>query len=189
MLRKIISQYFKLSGWTFVNNVPEDVKSFVLIGAPHTSNFDFIPAMAVSYFMKRNPRFVIKSEWLKFPLNLILGPMGAIGIDRKKLKKNQHAQYTDLMAELFKKNENLVLMIAPEATRSPNPNWKTGFYYVAQKAQVPIVLGFLDYKEKKAGLGKIIYPSHFSQDMQEIMTFYKNFQARHPEKFKLDEKY
>jgi hypothetical protein len=93
------------------------------------------------------------------------------------------------MAELFKTNKEFVLMIAPEGTRSANDQWKTGFYYIAQKAGVPLVLGFDDWKEKKAGLGKVIYPTNFEKDMQEIMQFYQNIHAKFPEKFKLDKNY
>jgi 1-acyl-sn-glycerol-3-phosphate acyltransferase len=178
-----------MSGWKFVNNIPDDLRSFVFIGAPHTSNYDFIPAMAISHLMKRNAKFVIKSEWLSFPLNLFLGPMGAIGVDRKKLKANKTANYTDLMSSLFKEHKELVLMIAPEATRSPNSNWKTGFYYVAQKAGVPIVLGYADYAKKEAGIGKVIYPKDFNEDMKEIMNFYRLMQGKNPAHFRLDEKY
>jgi 1-acyl-sn-glycerol-3-phosphate acyltransferase len=189
MLKNFITLYFKLNGWKFVDNIPEDLKSFVMLGAPHTSNFDFIPAMAISQLMKRNGKFIIKNEWLRFPMNLILAPMGAIGIDRKKIKEKKTANSTDLIAKLFKEHEELVLMISPEATRSPNPHWKSGFYYIAKKAGVPIVLGYADWAKKEAGLGLVIYPTEFEKDMKLITEFYKNVNAKHPENFKLNEKY
>jgi 1-acyl-sn-glycerol-3-phosphate acyltransferase len=179
--------YFKLTGWEYVEyNIPKDLRSFVMLGAPHTSNWDFIPAMSVALMTKRNAHFVIKSEWLKFPLNLIFKPLGAIGVDRKSIQSGKVKSSTDAMADLFKTNKDFVLMIAPEGTRSANDQWKTGFYYIAQKAGVPLVLGFDDWKEKKAGLGKVIYPTNFEKDMQDIMDFYKNIHAKVPEKFKLD---
>jgi 1-acyl-sn-glycerol-3-phosphate acyltransferase len=189
MIKQTIALYFKLSGWNFINNVPDDVRSFVFLGAPHTSNYDIIPTLAVARLMGRNAKFIIKSDWLKFPLNIVLVPLGAIGIDRNKLKQNNRLSHTDTMAQFFKEYSELALMISPEATRGPNPNWKTGFYYIAQKAGVPIVLGFADYARKEAGLGKVIYPSDFAADMKAIMEFYSSIGGRKPENFKLDEKY
>lgn len=178
-------QIFKLCGWKYESMLPDEVRSFVFLGAPHTSNFDIIPAMAVSYKLNRNAKFVIKASWLTFPMNLLLKPMGAVGINREKIK----AHTTDDMAHFFEEYKDFVLMIAPEGTRSANENWKTGFYYIAQKANVPIVLGFGDYKRKTAGIGAVIYPTNFEQDMAKIMDFYQTIHPCKPEKFKLDPRY
>lgn len=188
MIKKLFSFLFLITGWKFVNRIPDEVHSFVFIGAPHTSNYDIVPAMAVSDMMKRNARFVIKKEWLRFPLNLFFSPMGAIGLDRSILK-SKTASNTDVMAKLFKDHKEFVLMISPEGTRKPVTNWKTGFYYIAQKAGVPIVLGFCDYKNKQAGMGMVIYPSNFDEDMKKIMDFYRGLQGNVPSNFALDERY
>lgn len=188
MLRAVCSLLFKLQGWTFKSDIPDDLRSFIFLGAPHTSNHDFIPAMALANHMKRNARFVIKSDWMKFPMNLIMGPAGAIGLDRSKLKGGT-ASTTDAMAHLFQEYPELVLMIAPEGTRSPTNTWKTGFYYIAQKANVPIVCGYADFSKKIAGTGLVIYPSDFEKDMIEIMNFYRNIQGKRPNHFKLDSRF
>ena len=189
MIRQICTLIFKAAGWKFVNEVPDELRSFVAIGAPHTSNYDFIPAMTISYLCNRNAKFVIKSDWLKFPLNLIMNPIGAHGIDRARLAEKNRASNVELMADLFTEFKDLVLMITPEGTRSPTDKWKTGFYYVAQKAGVPIVLGFADYEKKIAGLGKVIYPSDFEKDMKEIIDFYRSFRAKKPDNFMLDSRF
>lgn len=189
MIKEICSLIFKASGWTFKSQLPDNLRSFVFIGAPHTSNFDFVPAMTMNKLMRRNAKFVIKDEWMKFPLNLFLAPAGAIGLDRKKIKELGKASTTDAMADLFHHYPDLVLMISPEGTRSPNPTWKTGFYYIAQKAGVPIVLGYADYKKKEAGIGPVIYPEDFEKDMTKIMKFYEGIQGKRPECFKLDHRY
>ncbi len=188
MIRKMFALIFDLSGWKYVSNIPDELRTFVFIGAPHTSNHDIIPAMAVSSKMKRNARFVIKKEWLKFPLNFFFEPMGAIGLDRSLLKSKTMSN-TDVMAKLFKDHKEFVLMISPEGTRKPVTNWKTGFYYIAQKAGVPIVLGFCDYKNKKAGIGMVIYPSDFEKDMKTIMDFYRDIEGKTPSNFALDQRY
>lgn len=188
MIKLACASLFNLTGWKFESNLPKDLRSFIFLGAPHTSNYDFVPAMSVAYFLRRNAKFVIKDDWMKFPMNLILGPAGAIGLDRKRLKEGA-ASNTDAMAELFKKYPELVLMIAPEATRSPNESWKTGFYYIAQKANVPIVCGFADFERKVAGTGPVIYPKNFEEDMKTIMKFYENVKGCKPENFKIDSRY
>ncbi len=188
MVRQICTCIFKISGWKFVDKIPKDLRSFVFIGAPHTSNHDFFPAMAVADLMKRNARFVIKSEWMKFPFGLIMKPAGAIGLNRKNVAGGKEST-TDVMADLFKTIPDLALMISPEGTRSPVKSWKTGFYYIAQKAGVPIVLGYADYENKEAGMGLVIYPSDFEKDMRAIMEFYRNIKGKRPQNFLLDEKY
>ena len=188
MLKFLCSLILKVSGWSFKNELSSDVRSFIFIGAPHTSNYDFIPAMSFAYMLKRNTKFVIKNEWMIFPLNHILKSAGAIGLDRSKLKGGG-VSTTDIMADLFSKYPEMVLMISPEGTRSPNPNWKTGFYYIAQKANVPIVLGYADFEKKIVGIGPMIYPSDFEKDMREIMAFYQQFKGNRPENFKLDSRY
>ena len=188
-MKKLFAKILLKLGWTFKMDLPEDLKSFVFIGAPHTSNLDFFPAMAASHFLNRKTHFAIKDSWLRFPMNLILKPLGAIGIDRKKMKSSSGAHNTDLMAGLFKERADLVLMVSPEGTRSPNPHWKSGFYYIAKKAGVPIVLAYADYDQKVAAVGPIIYPTDFQQDMKTIMEFYEGRRGKRPQNFKLDERY
>ncbi len=189
MIKFIFSLIFRAFGWNFKNNVPDDLRSFVFIGAPHTSNFDIIPTLAVSHLMKRNAHFVIKKEWLKGPLGFFLKSVGAVGVDRNIAKESKTISYTDVMANLFKERSEFVLMISPEGTRSPNKHWKTGFYYIAQKAQVPIVLGYANYKTKEAGLGLVLYPQDFEKDMATIMDFYRTMEGKVQSNFLLDERF
>lgn len=189
MIRTACRFIFHLQGWTFVNQVPDDLRSFLMIGAPHTSNLDFIPAMTVAQMMKRNAKFVIKSEWTKFPFGLFMKPAGAHGLDREKLSDKDHKSNVEIMADLFKQYDELALLIAPEGTRKATDHWRTGFYYIAQKAQVPIVLGFIDATRKEAGLGKVIYPKDFEEDMRIIMDFYKDKTGIVPKNFLLDSRF
>lgn len=189
MMRTICTFLFKASGWKFQSDLPKDLKSFIFLGAPHTSNHDFIPAMAVATLLRRNTKFIIKDDWVKFPMSLIMKPAGAIGLDRKKIATEGSASNTDLMAHLFQEYPELVLMIAGEGTRKATDNWKTGFYYIAQKAQVPIVLGYADFEKKIAGTGLIIHPTDFEKDMKQIMDFFRNIQGKVPGNFKLDSRF
>ena len=89
----------------------------------------------------------------------------------------------DAMAEMLIKNKNMAIVVTPEGTRKAVKKWKTGFYHVALKANVPIALGYMDYAKKEAGVGKIIYPTGDRiADLTEIVNFYKNVSAKFPEK-------
>lgn len=179
-------------GWTFVNNVPQDIKSFIMIGAPHTSNWDFFGAMFAFYNLDQQgyvTRFVIKKEWTQFPFAAVMRSVGAWGLDRQKVSSGQFSNTTDLMSSFFKEESRLVLAIAPEGTRKPTEQWKTGFYHTAVKAGVPIVLGFIDYSHKVCGLGKVIYPADFEKDMKEIMAFYQRSWAKTPKNYLPDKNY
>ncbi len=180
---------FKLWGWEWKSNLPPELQSFVLICVPHTSNFDFVPGMTVSLKLNRNAKFLIKDSWLKFPMNLILKPLGAIGVNREKLKEMKGGHSTDAMAHLFEEHSPMVLMISPEGTRKANSNWKTGFFYIAQKANVPIVLGYADWATKTAGMGPIIYPTNYEADMKIITDFYRGISGKIKENFKVDSRF
>lgn len=91
------------------------------------------------------------------------------------------------MADLFKKHDDLVMLVTPEGTRSRQTKWKTGFYHVAVLANVPVALGYLDYQKKEAGVGRVVYPcGDMKNDLREIMAFYKTIVPHFPEKFSID---
>ncbi len=179
---------FKLGGWKVTHNISDEVKKCVVIVAPHTSNWDFVYGMGAVRFMKLHPRFAIKKEWLKFPFKRLMIKCGALAIDREaKNVAGEHKGAVESMAELFNHYEILRLVITPEGTRSRREKWKTGFYYVAQKANVPIGLGFMDYEKRECGIYKVIYPSgDFKKDMKEIMDFYKNIKGKNNQNFSVD---
>lgn len=179
--------YF-ITGWKMDNQMPPGLKKCVMIASPHTSNWDIFYARTAFILMRLPVQFTVKIEWLRFPFKWFMKKAGAIGIDRSPKKGNtERKSMVEAMSDLFDEHEELVIMITPEGTRSLATKWKTGFYYVAKNAGVPIALGYLDYKNKVAGVGKVIYPSDdFKKDMQEIMQFYKNIPARYPEKFSVD---
>ena len=179
---------FNIKGWRFINKIPITEKRYVLLAAPHTSNWDFYYALLSFHKMKIPVRFTIKKEWLKWPFKSMMENFGAIGIDRSSGKKQFSS--VDAMKNLFEENQDLIVCITPEGTRKRNPQWKTGFYHVAVGANVPIALGHLDYKNKTSGIHELFYPTGNQEaDMKYIMQFYKNGNAKFPEKFALDERY
>ncbi|MEP6844538.1 MAG: 1-acyl-sn-glycerol-3-phosphate acyltransferase [Panacibacter sp.] len=181
---------FRTTGWKLDTNVPPQIKRCIVIAAPHTSNLDYWYAMAAFAMFGLKIRYAIKKEWMRFPFSMITKPLGGIGIDRAPKKEDdERISHTNAMVNLFKENEELILLLTPEGTRSRNENWRTGFYHVAKEAGVPILLGHVDYKEKKVGISKTIYPTNMAQDMKEIMQFYQQFHAKFPENFSVDTNY
>tara|TARA_B110000483_G_scaffold118993_1_gene143782 strand:- start:12 stop:563 length:552 start_codon:yes stop_codon:yes gene_type:complete len=180
-----------LLGWKVHKKLPAGVDRCVMIASPHTSNWDFVFTRSAFSILNIPVRFTIKDTWFKFPLNLIFGPLGGIAINRKPRKEGEERPSTvEAMAALFEKNKNLVVLVTPEGTRSYREEWKSGFYHVAKMANVPICLGYVDYKNKVAGVGMTVYPSDdIAADMKIIMRFYKDIAPKHPEKFSVDKRY
>lgn len=188
MGRLLAGFIFKIFGWRFDAHGNTDFRRCVMIAAPHTSNWDLLFARAAFSLMRIPVKFTVKQEWLRFPFGGFMRAIGAIGIDRSPKNPGwARPSMTEAMIELFSKNKELVVMVTPEGTRSLRTKWKSGFYHVAVGAKVPVALGYLDYKNKVAGVGKIIYPSGDMQaDMKLIMDFYKHIPAKYPEKFSID---
>jgi len=180
-----------IMGWKVDQYLKADFKRCVMIAAPHTSNWDFVICRAVFEVMDVPVRFTIKKEWTKGFLGWLLVSLGAIGIDRKSIdKRSEPISYVDAMVNLFEENEDLAVLITPEGSRKKMEQWKTGFYHVAKKAAVPIAFGYLDYKTKTAGIGKVIWPGEdMEADMQEIMKFYLGIHPKFPELFSVDLRY
>jgi len=123
-------------------------------------------------------KFLIKKELFFFPLGFILKAMGGIPVDRKKTNN-----LTEAALEYFEKNETMYMVFSPEGTRSYNPKWKKGFYYIAQKAQVPIYICYVDYATKTGGFNSLYYPSgNVDFDINHIKEVLKQYKGRFPEK-------
>ncbi|MFC6999606.1 lysophospholipid acyltransferase family protein [Rufibacter roseus] len=173
-LAKVI---FKVSGWRLQGNIPSDLKKAVMIAAPHTSNWDFVYARAAFYLMDIPVRMTIKKEAFFFPVGNLISAMGAIPVDRKK-----NNNLVNFMVDLFNHHDQMIMMVTPEGTRKYQPRWKKGFYHAATGAGVPIVLGYLDYAKKEAGIGPVIYPTgNYEEDLEKIQAFYRTVTPKYPE--------
>lgn len=175
--------YLKLMGWRTGSTLDPAVKKCVLVAAPHTSNWDYPIALATLYASGVKVRFLAKDSLFKFPLGMLMRATGGMPVDRSK-----HNNLVDALVHKFKQHEELILMIAVEGTRSYVKEWKSGFYYTAVGASVPIAMGYLDYGKKVAGFGDLFYPTgDYQKDLLEIQNFYRKFTARHPEKSSLNQ--
>ena len=186
-MKKISQTILKWLGWQLKFNLPEDRK-YMLIVAPHTSNWDFLYTRLGFLKMGIPVKMTIKRSYMRFPYGPFARALGCIGIDRRPKKEGEERpSMVQVMADLFKEHDHLVMLVTPEGTRSLCTKWKTGFYHIAVLANVPVALGYLDYKKKEAGVGKIVYPGgDMKKDMQEIMAFYKNIVPHTPEYFSVD---
>lgn len=180
----------KLLGWKINKNVPPELfEKCVVIAAPHTSNWDYPLTIYSMAALGVNLKYTIKNQWMKMPYGWFFRLMGGIGVDRIS-KDNKAISLVDAISKLINDAEKLTVIIQAEGTRSLQKHWKTGFYYTALKAEVPIALGYLDYKEKTSGIGKLIFPTgDINKDMREIMEFYKNITPKFRSKFALDERF
>lgn len=165
-----------LIGWRAVGERPAEAR-YVLIAAPHTSNWDFPLMLFCGVALGVWPAWVGKHTLFRAPFGGLMRALGGIPINRTAAHN-----MVDQLASEFGAREHLALAMPPEGTRSLVPHWKSGFYYVATKAGVPIALGYLDYSRKEGGIGAPIMPSgDLRADMDRIRAFYAGKNGRHPE--------
>lgn len=166
-------------GWKLNIDQPHPDK-YIICLAPHTSNWDFLIGQLFAGAIGMKSNFLMKKEWFFGPMGCFFRHIGGIPVCRTK-----HTSMTDSMAEAAKKAATFHLCITPEGTRSPNPDWKKGFYFIALKAGIPILLYGADYERKLIQCTKTIIPSgDLEGQMAEIKEYFKDFKGKKPENFK-----
>jgi len=167
-----------LLGWK-VSKPYFQEKSYVIVAAPHTSNWDFVFGRLAMSALKVPQKVLMKKEMFFFPLNYILRGLGAIPIDRAGNMK-----MVDYIISVFKANPDFIFSISPEGTRSYTEKWRTGFYQIAMQANVPLVFGRLDYKLKSLEMSPVFYPSgNLIKDFEEIKAYFSHSTGLNPEKY------
>ena len=165
-------------GWT-INVTQEHPDKYIICLAPHTSNWDFLLGLLYSGAEGFRSNFLRKKEWFFCPLGPIFKSLGGIPVFRQK-----KSSMTDAMAEAAKQAETFRLCITPEGTRSKTEDWKKGFYFIALKAGLPILLYGVDYEQRLIRCTKTIIPSgDLDKDMREIKLYFKDFKGKKPEQF------
>ena len=169
---------YKRLGWT--KEVTEvHPEKYIICLAPHTSNWDFIMGLLYSRAEGFLINFLMKKEWFFWPLGAFFRSIGGIPVYRGK-----HTSMTDALAETARNTPNFRLCVTPEGTRSLNPEWKKGFYFIALKANIPILLYGLDFERKIIECKHVIVPTgDVEADMKLIKTYYKDFKGKKPELF------
>lgn len=165
-------------GWT-KEVTAEHPDKYIICLAPHTSNIDFLIGQLYMRAEGMKINFMMKKEWFFWPLGPIFRRMGGIPVIRSK-----HTRMTDSMAETAGREKSFKLCITPEGTRSLNPDWKKGFYFIALKAQIPVLLYGLDYEKRLIRCTKSFVPTgDMDKEMREIKDYFKGYKGRHPEQF------
>ena len=173
-MRKALARLvLRLARWRTVGDVP---RSGILVGAPHTSNWDWVAMWLLMWSGGVPPRVLIKQETMRTPLGPLLRANGGISLDRK----NPGAVVRSLVAEA-KSGEPFLLIIAAEGTRKKVDYWKSGFYRIAKQAGLPISMGFVDGPTRTLGFGPSLMPtSNIVADMDVIRAFYADKHGIHP---------
>ena len=167
-------------GWKEDVDQPTPDKCIICI-APHTSNWDFFIGKTYYTALGRTSNFLMKKEWFFWPLGPMFRRMGGIPVERSR-----HTSLTDQLAKLALESTHFSLAVTPEGTRSRNTEWKRGFYYIALKAKLPILLYGIDFATKTIVCKSTLIPSgDVETDMSIIADYFKNFKGKHPENFAL----
>ena len=167
--------FMRLFGWRVDGRLP-DLPKFVLIGAPHTSNWDFVLFLGVIFTLRANVKFMGKAELFRSPFGWFFYYCGGVPVDRKK-----STWLVEQMVEACSKSDRFILTIAPEGTRHHVTEWKRGFYHIATGAGVPIVLAKVDGKHKTVNIGQIFHPTQdIEADMKAITGVFEGVAGINP---------
>ncbi len=174
-VRWLAEKLLRLRGWRFVGDRP-DFNKFVAIGAPHTSNWDFIIFLAVVSHFRIPGRAIGKHSLVRWPFGGLMRRLGIIPVER-----DTGQGLVEQMIVEFAAADAMALIVAPEGTRRRAEYWRWGFYHIAVAAEVPIVLAFIDGENKVAGIGPTVHPTGNAEaDMQQVRAFYGSMKGLRP---------
>ncbi len=180
VLRGLSIGFLKLRGWKINGELPANGRTCVLIAAPHTSNWDLPYTLMVAFALRLNIYWMGKEQIFKPPFRGLMMWLGGLPVRRESAN--------NLVAASIEALQNaqgpVQLVVPPEGTRSKVRYWKTGFYYIAMGAKVPIVMAYMDYARKQSGLGPVFEPTgDIEVDMAAIQAFYAPFKGKNPDQF------
>lgn len=165
----------RVCGWRVEGSLP-DLPKWICIVAPHTSNYDFFVALMISWALRLRANWLGKHTIFRGPVGWALRRIGGMPVER-----SSHHNIVDEAVAAFAQNGRMRLVLAPEGTRSRMDYWKSGFYHIALRAQVPLALGFLDFGRRVGGIGPVVHlTGNQEEDMAVIAAFYEKVTPRHP---------
>jgi 1-acyl-sn-glycerol-3-phosphate acyltransferase len=174
VMRRLALIVFRITGWKPAGTRPL-LPKYVIIAAPHTSNWDFLYTLCLAFILEIKPFIMMKADWFRWPMGPLLKWLGAIPVDRTR-----STNVVVRSVEAFREHPRMVLVVPPSGTRKKVTYWKTGFYHIAVGANVPIVLGYLDYRRKVGGIGPIVHPTgNMEEDMKSIQAFYTAIKGKY----------
>jgi len=180
LLRWISRRFLRLAGWTLDGRMPDGQAKCVVIAAPHTSNWDLPYTLMVAFALRLNIRWMGKQQIFRWPFGGLMRWLGGIPVDRSRSTNLVAASAQALRGA----PGSMHLVVPPEGTRSKTRHWKTGFYWIAHEAGVPIVLAYMDYPRKLSGLGPVFTPTgDIEADMVQIKAYYSQFKGKNWQQF------
>jgi 1-acyl-sn-glycerol-3-phosphate acyltransferase len=183
LLRAASKGFLKISGWRIEGSLPAGAHKCVLIAAPHTSNWDLPYTLMTAFVLRLHPYWMGKASIFRWPFGPLMRWLGGIAVHREQSNNLVAASVAALKAA----DGPVQLIVPPEGTRSATTRWKTGFYFIALGAEVPVLLAYMDYAHKRAGLGPVFRPSgDVERDMDEIKAFYAPFRGKNPRQFDIE---
>jgi 1-acyl-sn-glycerol-3-phosphate acyltransferase len=183
-VRRLLIVLYRLRGW-HIDGVPPEVKKFILVGAPHTSNWDFAVFLGATDELGIRASFLGKHSLFRWPMRRFMLDMGGIPVDRAK-----RSNYVEQVVDEFARRDRLALVIAPEGTRHSDGHWRSGFYHIAMGAGVPIVPAWIDRRTRKAAIGPPIQPTgDYASDLKLIADFYRAAQPDNPRFREIDREF
>lgn len=175
LVRAGLLRLYRWKGWA-LEGQPPPLAKFVIVGAPHTSNWDFVFFLGATHELGIRPRFMGKHSLFRWPLRRFMFDMGGVPVDRSASRN-----YVDQVVAAFAAEEDFRLVIAPEGTRGGDGKWRSGFYHIALGAGVPIVPAWVDHETMRGGLGPPIAPSgDYEADLARIAAFFRSKMPDHP---------
>ena len=172
--------FLKLAGWRVEGSLPAQATKCVVIAAPHTSNWDLPYTLMTAFVLRLNIYWMGKAQIFAPPFGGVMRWLGGIAVRREQSNNLVAASAAALQAA----DGPVQLIVPPEGTRSEVRHWKTGFYWIAVQAELPILLAYMDYADKRAGLGPLFWPTgDIDADMVRIKAFYAPFRGKNPAQF------
>lgn len=182
LLRYFSVLVLRLSGWKTEGHLPPEAHKCVFIAAPHTSNWDFPLTLMVAFALKLDIYWMGKASLFRFPIGGLMRWLGGIPVNREQ---SNNLVATSAQA-LMDADRPVQLVIPPEGTRSKTRHWKTGFYYIALAANVPVLMAYMDYSRKISGIGPMLVPTgDIENDMQVVKNFYAPFKGKNAAQFEI----
>jgi 1-acyl-sn-glycerol-3-phosphate acyltransferase len=183
LLRAGSRAFLRLNGWRIEGQLPPEAARSVFIAAPHTSNWDLPYTLMVAFVLRLNIRWMGKASLFRRPFGPLMRWLGGIAVDRSK-STNLVAASAQAIVDA---KGPLQLVVPPEGTRGKTRHWKTGFYYIALEARVPIILAYMDYSRKVSGLGPVFTPTgDVDADLAVIKRFYAPIRGRRADQFEAE---
>lgn len=183
LLRQFSVFFLRANGWKIEGGLPEGASKCVFIAAPHTSNWDLPYTLMVAFALRLNIYWMGKQSIFTFPFGGLMRWLGGIAVNRSASNNLVSAS----AQALVNAEGPVILVIPPEGTRSKNRYWKTGFYYIALEAQVPILMAYMDYHSKISGIGPMLHPTgDIEKDMEIVKAFYAPFKGKNAEQFETE---